>query len=118
MEALRSRWLRTPVLFGAGVAAAWGVARLWAPHWPRFCDDVTIAEPCAAVAAQTMWGYLLMALGIVVMILGPVAGSLIELAVHGHRWETPRGRESATTNVPILAGGVYIALGIALAATA
>jgi heme/copper-type cytochrome/quinol oxidase subunit 2 len=105
-------------MFLAGIGVAYAVATIWAPHWPRFCDDITVGEPCAALATQTMAGYLLMALGIVVMILGPVAGAMIELVVHGHRWETPRGRETVTTNVPIVLGAVYAALGIVLAATA
>lgn len=118
MEALRSRLVRTPVTVAAGIALAYAIARIWAPHWPGFCQDITIEKPCGAVATQTMTGYLLMALGIVVMILGPIVGALIEVMVHGHHWETPRGRESVVTNLPIGLGAFYLVLGALLAATA
>jgi heme/copper-type cytochrome/quinol oxidase subunit 2 len=106
------------MLFAAGIGLAYLVARVWAPHWPQFCRDITVAEPCAAVATQTMTGYLVIALGVAVMILGPVAGALLELMIHGHRWETPRGPETVVTNIPIVLGAVYLVLGGVLAATA
>lgn len=114
----RSRWIRTPVLFAAGVALAYVVARIWAPHWPGFCSGITVDEPCSRVEVQTMMGYLLIALGFIVMILGPIVGSLIELARHGHDWETPRGPETVAANLPIAVGIVFVALGLLLAAVA
>lgn len=118
MEALRSRWIRTPVLFAGGVVVAYAVARVWAPRWPGFCDGITVGKPCGSVAVQTMTGYLIIALGVATMILGPIVGALVELVLHGHRWETPRGPETIVTNMPILLGVAYLVLGAVLAATA
>jgi hypothetical protein len=52
------------------------------------------------------------------MILGPIAGSLLDLAINGHKWETSRGTESVITNVPVLLGAIYLILGVVIAATA
>lgn len=114
----RSRWVRTPVLFLAGVGAAYLTARLWAPHWPGFCSGITVDEPCSRVEVQTMTGYLVIALGFIVMIIGPIAGALIELIRHGHDWETPRGPETVVANLPIGVGLAFVLLGLLLAATA
>jgi len=118
MPTLRSRWVRTPTLFALGVVGAYAIARIWVPYWPSFCDGITIQQPCTAVAVQTMTGYLIVALGLAVMILGPIVAALLELAIHGHRWETPRGRETVVTNLPIIIGLSYLVLGVAIAATA
>lgn len=52
------------------------------------------------------------------MILGPIAGSFLDLLINGARWETPRGTESIITNMPILIGAIYLVLGVIIAATA
>jgi hypothetical protein len=57
-------------------------------------------------------------LGFLTMILGPIAGSLLDLAINGHKWETSRGTESVITNVPVLLGAIYLILGVVIAATA
>jgi hypothetical protein len=118
MTLLRSRPVRTVLLTIAGFAFAWVLAVLLAPHWPGFCDDTIVGAPCDAVATQTMMGYLVIALGILTMIFGPIAGSLLDLVLNGAHWETPRGTETVITNVPLLVGTVYLVSGVAIAATA
>ena len=94
------------------------LAVLLTPLWPEFCDDTVVGRPCDAVRVQTMAGYLLIGLGILTIIFGPIAGSLLDLIINGAKWETPRGRESVITNMPLLVGAIYIASGVVLAATA
>ena len=65
-----------------------------------------------------MMGYLVIALGMLTIVFGPIAGSFIDLAINGANWETPRGRENVITNVPILIGAIYLGSGIAIVATA
>lgn len=117
MRFVSNRWFRVPTLFAAGVLLAFVIALIWAPHLPSFCAEIYPDKPCEVVAVQTLTGYLVIALGVGVMILGPVVGALIELAIHGHRWETPRGVETVVTNVPIAAGLIYIVIGGVIVAT-
>lgn len=118
MRLFRSRTWRTLILFVAGLGAAYVLARIFAPAWPGLCDDVIVGASCDAVAIQTMTGYLIVVLGIATIILGPIAGSLIDLAVNGHTWETPRGTENVVTNMPLLVGGIYLVIGVLVAASA
>jgi hypothetical protein len=115
---LRSRPIRTAVLTLAGFGLAWLLAWLLAPRWPGFCDGAIIGAPCEQVEVQTMTGYLVIALGVLVMIFGPIVGSLIDLVVNGADWETPRGTENVITNVPLLVAAVYLVSGVVIAATA
>jgi hypothetical protein len=112
-----NRWIRVPTLFGFGIVLAYVVALIWAPHLPSFCTEIHPDKPCEVVAVQTLMGYLIIGLGVAVMILGPVVGALLELAIHGHQWETPRGVETVVTNVPIAAGIAYIVIGGVVVAT-
>ncbi len=116
-ELWTSRWVRTPLLFGAGLAVAYGVAVLWAPHLPSFCREVTVGEPCEPVTVRTAAGYLTIALGWLTMVFGPIVGSLLDLAIHGASWEASRV-ETAPANVPIVAGIVYLVVGASIVATA
>jgi hypothetical protein len=118
MNPFMSRWWRTIILFVLGVAASYVVAWVLAPHWPGFCSDATVGSPCGAVAVQTMAGYLMVGLGFLTMIFGPIAGSFLDLLINGHKWETSRGTESVITNVPVLVGAIYLVLGVVTAATA
>jgi F0F1-type ATP synthase membrane subunit c/vacuolar-type H+-ATPase subunit K len=118
MNPFRSRTLRTIILTIGGYLLAWALAVLLAPRWPGFCEGTIVAADCEAVAVQSMTGYLVIALGIITMVIVPIVGSLIELAIHGANWETPRGTETATTNVPLLVGLIYLLSGVAIAATA
>ncbi len=118
MNPLRPRLARTIILFLVGVAAAFLMAKLLAPVWPNFCTATTVGSPCSAVDFQRMAGYLLIAVGFCTMILGPIAGSFLDVLINGHKWETSRGTETVITNVPILVGAVYLLLGLVVAATA
>ena len=114
----RSRVPRTIILTLSGYLFAWLLALFLAPRWPGFCEDAVSGLACTEVAVQTMMGYLLVALGMLTIVFGPIAGSLLDLAINGATWETPRGRENVITNIPILIGAIYLASGIALLATA
>ena len=114
----RSRLLRTVILTVVGFAAAWVIAYVFAPLWPGFCDETIVGAPCDPVQTQTMMGYIVIALGVLTMIFGPIAGSLIDLALNGANWETPRGTENVITNVPLLIGAIYLASGVLIVATA
>jgi len=118
MNPLRPRWLRTIILFLGGIGLAFGVARLLAPVWPGFCSDTTVGSPCDAVAFQSMAGYLLVGLGFLTIIIGPIAGSFLDVLINGHKWETSRGTESVITNMPVAIGAIYLVLGVMIAATA
>jgi F0F1-type ATP synthase membrane subunit c/vacuolar-type H+-ATPase subunit K len=118
MSPAASRTLRTIALTIAGYLVAWGLAVLLAPMWPGFCDGTIVGADCEAVAVQSMMGYLVIALGIITMIIVPIVGSLLELYIHGANWETPRGTETVTTNVPLLVGLIYLLSGVAIPATA
>jgi len=118
MNPFRSRLARTIILFVLGVVASFTVAVVLAPVWPGFCDDATVGKPCSDVAVQTMAGYVMVGLGFVTMILGPIAGSFLDLMINGVKWETPRGTETVITNMPVLIGASYLVLGVLVAATA
>jgi hypothetical protein len=104
------------ILFALGVAASFIIAYFLTPVWPRFCSDATVGAPCDDVAVRRMAGYLMIALGMFTMILGPIAGSFLDLAINGAKWETPRGTESVITTIPIVIGAIYLALGVLVAA--
>jgi hypothetical protein len=118
MNPFRSRTPRTIILTLLGFALAFGLAVILTPHWPDFCDDTVIGAACDVVAVRTMMGYLLLALGILTIIFGPIAGSLIDVVLNGAKWETPRGSESIITNMPLLIGVAYVASGVLVVATA
>jgi hypothetical protein len=118
MNPLRSRTWRTIILFSLGLAASVLVALIFAPLWPSFCDGAIVARPCETVEVQTMAGYVVIALGILTIIFGPIGGSMIDLALNGSKWETPRGSETVITNMPILIGAIYLVVGLTAVATA
>jgi hypothetical protein len=118
MNPIRSRLWRTIILFLAGLGLSFLVAMIFAPYWPGFCDETIVGAPCGTVAMQTMAGYLQIALGILTVIFGPIAGSMLDLLINGAKWETPRGSESIITNMPILVGAIYVVVGVVVVATA
>jgi hypothetical protein len=65
-----------------------------------------------------MYGYVLIILGLATGLFGPIAGSLIHLLINGAQWETPRGKESVITNIPLLIAVIYIAVGLLALASA
>ncbi|MEN8040700.1 MAG: hypothetical protein ABFR95_04265 [Actinomycetota bacterium] len=118
MNPFKDRLPRTIVLFILGIAGSFLIAWFLAPIWPGFCTDTTVGRPCGAVATQAMAGYLMIILGLLTMIFGPIGGSFLDLLINGHKWETSRGTESVITNIPILIGAIYLLLGLLIAATA
>ena len=108
----RSRLWRTIILFVAGIIVCFVLAAVFAPHWPGFCDGTIVGAPCGSVATQTMAGYLMITLGFLTIILGPIAGSGLDILINGARWEMPRGRDTIVTNMPLLVGAIYLGVGI------
>lgn len=108
----RNRVVRTPFQFAAGLLLSYVVALYAVPRWPGFCDNAIVARPCEAVDFLTGFGYATIVLGIIMMVLGPVISSLLDLAINGNNWETPRGTETITSNMPILLGALYLGLGL------
>ncbi len=112
-------WLwRTIILFLTGLGLSFLVAAILAPYWPGFCDDTIVGAPCDTVALQTMAGYVQIALGILTVIFGPIAGSMLDLLINGAKWETPRGSENIITNMPILVGAIYVVVGVVVVTAA
>ena len=105
------------MLTALGLLVVFVIATFAAPAWPS-CEDAASGLPCEDITVQTMAGYLLIALGILTIIFGPIAGSLIDLYLNGAKWETPRGTENIITNMPILVGAIYLMVGLAVVATA
>ncbi len=119
MEALRSRWVRFPFYLALGFALAALAARVFHPHYLPLCDRIN-SRPgvdCTDVSVQSMVGLFVIALGIITLMVVPIVSALYNLIRHGHDWETPRGTESALTNLPILGGFIYLAAGAAVAIT-
>ncbi len=100
------------MLFVLGLAAAWLVSRYMVPRWPGFCDTTNIGTECAPVKYLTGFGYGVILLGMLTIVFGPMASSLLHVGIHGGDWETPRGTETVHTNLPLLIGGIYLGLGL------
>jgi hypothetical protein len=120
MAVLRSRWVRFPVYLVGGFLATALLARLFQPHYLSLCNRIN-ARPgvdCSPVSEQAMIGFFTIGLGLVTLVIVPIVASLIHLLRHGPDWEMARGTETAQTNLPILAGFIYLAAGsvVALAA--
>jgi hypothetical protein len=111
---MRDRLWRTIILTFAGLLTVWFVARIAVPRWPGFCDGAIVGAECDPVKFLTGFGYGVIVLGLFTMIIGPIIGSMLDVALNGSNWETPRGTESATTNVPLLVGAIYMATGLAV----
>ncbi len=120
MKALRSRWVRFPSYVLGGFAGATIGALLFQPHYLPLCDRINAQRgvQCSPVSAQAMIGFFVIGLGFITLVIVPIAASLIHLVRHGADWEMSRGTETAQTNLPILAGFIYLATGslVALAA--
>lgn len=117
MEAPTSRWIRFPALVAIGFAVAAGLAVWFQPHYLPLCNRIN-AQPgiqCSPVSMQSMVGIFVIALGVVTLVVVPIVAAVIHLIRHGHSWETPRGTETAITNLPILAGFIYLATGTVVA---
>lgn len=117
MNPFRHRFPRTVILALVGFGFTWLVSIFLTPVWPGFCDSTVYGAPCEDVTHRTVWGYTTIALGFGTTIIGPIAGSLIDLWINGANWEQPRGRETVITNVPILVGAIFVAAGVVIIAT-
>jgi hypothetical protein len=111
---MRNRLFRTIVLFVLGLVAVWLVSRYMVPRWPGFCDRTNVGTECAPVKFQTGFGYGVILLGMVTIVFGPIAASLMHVGFNGAEWETPRGTETVHTNSPLLIGAIYIGIGLAV----
>ena len=112
MNPFRSRLWRTIILFLAGIMVCFALAIVLSPHWPEFCDGTIVGAPCQAVATRTTAGYLIIALGFLTIVLGPIAGAVLDVAINGAKWEMPRGRDTIVTNMPLLVGAIYLVVGV------
>jgi hypothetical protein len=112
---LDSRWFRVPLI----VAAAFVVGTLFAvwfqDRWLSFCEQFKDPGdlPCQPIGEMRMVAYVTIGLGVLTMIFGPMINTLYRLARYGQPWETTR-HETAVSNIPIVAGLFYLALGTAL----
>ena len=61
-----------------------------------------------------MSGNFLIGFGLFMLIIGPIIFSLAHVLRHGYDWESSRV-ETAVSNLPMLSGIMYIAVGAALA---
>jgi hypothetical protein len=127
MEWLSRPLLRRPLLFLLGLGVAIGAALLFQPHWVDLCtrmktrefigwngQSIVRGEPCAWVSPATMAGTFLIGFGALMLIIGPIIFSLAHVIRHGFNWEYSRV-ETATSNLPMLSGVLYIVAGAGLA---
>lgn len=119
MEVFRSRWFRFPAFLLLGFAVAALTAWLFHPHYLPLCDRVNVRRgaTCDPISLQSMIGLFIIGLGVITMLIVPIVVSIYQVVRHGHEWETPRGTETALTNLPILGGLIYLAAGAAVAIT-
>jgi hypothetical protein len=112
----RRYWLRLPLLFGIGLAGAAAAGAWITPRYLELCRVVTqFATTCREIPPQQIVGYTIAAFGIGMLVLGPIVNTLYRLYRYGQAWETPRGPETAASNVPLAAGVAYIAIGMVIA---
>jgi hypothetical protein len=88
-------------------------------RWEGICTNFNADRgiPCSPMTFGTMFGYMVIGLGLFTVILLPVVNSLYRLYRYGQIWETSRV-ETAVANVPLLFGIIYIVLGFVIAAAA
>ncbi len=108
------RVLRTIILFVVALSVAWLASRYFVPRWPGFCDTTNVGTVCAPVKYLTGFGYSVIFLGMLTIVVGPIASSLLHVGLNGGEWETPRGTETIHTNLPLLIGAIYMGLGLFL----
>lgn len=118
----RPLW-RRPLLFLLGMGFAAGAGLLFQPHWVDLCtrinsrsfvgwdgQAITRGGECAFVSPTAMVGNFLMGFGVIMMIIGPIVFSIAHVMRHGYDHEYSRV-ETAVSNLPILSGIVYVAVG-------
>jgi hypothetical protein len=112
---LRNRWARWPLWFAFGASVAFAAAVFAEPRWVDFCSRVDAdARPCTPIELPTMFGYMLIGGGLLVMVFGPIVNAFYHLARYGQKWETSRV-ETAVSNLPLISGVAYMILGFVVA---
>jgi hypothetical protein len=126
MGLLQRPLIRRPLLFVVGLAAAAGAGLLFQPHWLDLCNRINArpyagingviarGQECSPVSPMTMAGNFLIGFGLFTLIIGPIIFSLAHVLRHGYNWESSRV-ETAVSNLPMLSGIIYIAIGAGLA---
>lgn len=114
MEAMTPRSRRVVKFVGyflVGGLAAILVAQWFQPHYVDLCERFTEQrEPCRPVPVESMRGLFLIGLGVLSMTILPIVTTITQVLRDGYDWETSRA-ETATANLPILAGLLYFAIG-------
>ncbi len=118
--------VRRPFYFLIGLGAAIGAGMLFQPHWLALCNRInarpqpglngaiTRGGECSPVSSMTMSGNFLIGFGLFTLIIGPIIFSLAHVLRHGYNWESSRV-ETAVSNLPMLSGAIYIAIGAGMA---
>ena len=126
MGLLQRPLIRRPLLFGVGLIAAVGAGLLFQPHWLDLCNRInarphaglngviTRGQECSPVSPMTMAGNFLIGFGLFTLIIGPIIFSLVHVLRKGYDWESSRV-ETTVSNLPMLAGLLYMAAGVGLA---
>ena len=127
MDWLSRPLLRRPLMFLLGLGLAVGAGLLFQPHWVSLCtrinstefvgwngETIVIGHQCAWVSPATMAGTFLIGFGAFMLVIGPIIFSLAHVLRHGFNWEYSRV-ETATSNLPMLSGVLYIIAGTSLA---
>ncbi len=118
--------LRRPIMFIAGLGAAAGAGLVFQPNWLDLCNRINSrpyvgmngqilrGDECSPVSPMTMSGNFLIGFGLFMLVIGPIIFSLAHVLRNGYNWESTRV-ETAVSNLPMLAGALYIATGAGLA---
>lgn len=114
-RAFTSPWIRVPFLFVGSFVVAALLALWFQDRWFSFCEAFKNPGdfPCQPIGEARMVAYVTIGLGVATMIFGPIINTLYRLARYGQPWETTR-HETAASNIPILAGLLYMAIGTAI----
>ena len=93
------------------------VALATQPRWIDVCTGINTNRgfPCEPMTLGLMTGDLMIALGVLTLIFGPIVNSMYRLVRYGQQWETSRV-ETAVGNVPLVIGIAYIVVGFVIAA--
>lgn len=123
---LKRPLFRRPLLFVAGLGLAAAAGLLFQPHWLDLCNRINArpfvgmggtvyrGDECSPVSPLTMAGNFLIGFGLIMLIIGPIIFSLVHVLRKGYDWESSRV-ETTVSNLPMLAGLLYMAAGVGLA---
>jgi hypothetical protein len=126
MAVLKRPIIRRPLLFLSGLGLTTIAGALFQPHWLELCNRINSrpyvgmngtlsrGEECSPVSALTMSGNFLIGFGLLMLVLGPIIFSLAHVLKNGYNWESSRV-ETAVSNLPMLAGLLYMVTGVGLA---